>query len=338
VAYKVIRGLEELFEKVFESVVFLWFVRLVLTLSSRRVVGQPRLNILNYHRVVQTPDPLQPDYVTKVQFEKEMKWIATHCNVLPLAEAVVLLKRGELPSKAVAVTFDDGYADNFTDALPILQKHSLAATFFVTTEYLRKPPKWDILIECIRSTQNKCVVLDSTRYPLDGLQDKVVFCQIAIGYLKSLNDDEFSIQLESIVKELGEVSVDGLMMDEDMLKQLSNSDGMDIGAHGVNHQILTKIPQHQAHVEIADSKRILETILQCDVVGQAYPNGVYPDDFNDRHIDTVKRSGYSYAVSTNLGSAGSSDDPYRLCRIGPWRRDKMGFLLGLAMNYWRGAG
>jgi peptidoglycan/xylan/chitin deacetylase (PgdA/CDA1 family) len=81
-----------------------------------------RLTVLIFHRVLLEPNPLFPGEPDAVRFETQMRWIKTWFNVLPLPEAIQRLRVGGLPARAAAITFDDGYADNFTVALPILRR------------------------------------------------------------------------------------------------------------------------------------------------------------------------------------------------------------------------
>jgi peptidoglycan/xylan/chitin deacetylase (PgdA/CDA1 family) len=71
-----------------------------------------RLSILIFHRVLPQADPLFPDLPSIADFEVRMRWVAAWCNVLPLQQAVERLFEGSIPSRALAITFDDGYADN----------------------------------------------------------------------------------------------------------------------------------------------------------------------------------------------------------------------------------
>ena len=80
-----------------------------------------------------------------------MALLAAHFTVLPLSEAVERLARGALPARAVCVTFDDGYADNYAVAAPILPGMGSAATFFVAARYLDGGRMWnDTIIEAVR--------------------------------------------------------------------------------------------------------------------------------------------------------------------------------------------
>ena len=110
-----------------------------------------RLTILIFHRVHAQPDDFFPQEMHAAAFRKRMIWVRTWFNVLALDEAVSGLARGSLPARALAITFDDGYADNYTVAWPILRELGLHATFFVAAAFLDGGRMWnDTLAETIR--------------------------------------------------------------------------------------------------------------------------------------------------------------------------------------------
>jgi len=114
-----------------------------------------RLSILIFHRVLAETDPLFPGEPNAAQFDKLCAHLRARFEVLPLSEAVTRLQQGSLPAGALAITFDDGYADNLSIAAPILRKHHLPATLFIATGYLDGGCMWnDKLIEAFRSTRN----------------------------------------------------------------------------------------------------------------------------------------------------------------------------------------
>ena len=88
-----------------------------------------RLSILIYHRVIDDGEPLNTWDPTVQQFDEQMRIVAACLTPPPLSEAAARLANGDLPPRAVSVTFDDGYADNVRAALPILVRHSVPATF-----------------------------------------------------------------------------------------------------------------------------------------------------------------------------------------------------------------
>ncbi|MFO0121490.1 MAG: polysaccharide deacetylase family protein, partial [Inhella sp.] len=101
-----------------------------------------RLTVLIFHRVLTQPDPLFPGEMDAARFDAVCGWLASWATVLPLHTAVRQVRDGVLPARALAITFDDGYADNASVALPLLQKHGLCATFFVSTGYLDGGRMW----------------------------------------------------------------------------------------------------------------------------------------------------------------------------------------------------
>src|ERR1035437_9290941 len=84
--------------------------------------SKARLSVLIFHRVSLDPDPLFPDEMYAARFNEVCGWLGSWFNVLPLDQAVAHLNTGTLPARAACITFDDGYADNFHVAMPILQR------------------------------------------------------------------------------------------------------------------------------------------------------------------------------------------------------------------------
>ena len=111
---------------------------LIRTVGSAIAPGgmNGRLSVLMYHRVLEKPDPVHDFGTPAAAFDAQMAALAEVFNVLPLEEAVALMRAGNLPPRAVAITFDDGYRDNVELACPILRRHGLSATFFVSSGLL----------------------------------------------------------------------------------------------------------------------------------------------------------------------------------------------------------
>lgn len=101
---------------------------------------RPAIRILMYHRVTDLAayDQLT---VTPSQFDQQLRYLKRHHRVISLAEAVKELQSGRVTSAGVVITFDDGYRDNLEHALPLLQKHQLPATIFVTARFCAQTQK-----------------------------------------------------------------------------------------------------------------------------------------------------------------------------------------------------
>ena len=129
-----------------------------MTPVTRRVLhllspGGPRarLMIFPYHRVLAQEDPLLPGSPSAERFERHLQRIRKYCNPISLQEGVERLHSGSLPARAVAVTFDDGYANNLEIAAPLLKKYRVPATVFVAVDALVRGIMWnDLIIDAVR--------------------------------------------------------------------------------------------------------------------------------------------------------------------------------------------
>jgi peptidoglycan/xylan/chitin deacetylase (PgdA/CDA1 family) len=296
--------------------------------------GTHGLSILIYHRVLPQRDPLFPAELDAAEFSAQIGMLAERFTVLPLREAVRRAKAGTLPPRAAAITFDDGYADNATVALPILQRHRLPATFFVATGYLDGGRMWnDSVYELVRRAPGHLLdaaALGLGTYPLHTLAERRRAIPALIGQLKYLPMAERQQQVDRLVALAGAALPEDLMMTSAQVHQL-HAAGMDIGAHTVNHPILARLPDAAARDEIAAGRRALEDIIGHPVPLLAYPNGKPGEDYDARHVAMARELGFEGAVSTAWGSS-RRPDPYQLPRFTPWDRSPLRFTLRMARN------
>jgi len=297
-----------------------------------------RLTILMYHRVLNAPDTwLRSDPDERV-FSKHMEVLARFFNVLPLSEGVKRLFNGTLPSRAVCITFDDGYADNYLKALPILQHWGLCATFFIATGYINGGIMWnDMVIEAVANTKGKILNLGELGlgvFKTDSINERLSTVNSLLTKLKHLPDTERSSLVQSIVEITDTKLPDDLMMTEKQLYELSKS-SMEIGGHTVSHPILTLIDDEAAKYEIVNGKNMLEKIIEHEVTLFAYPNGKYARDYTTGHAKIVRNAGFKCAVATDAGVANKENDIYMLPRIGPWDKTRIKYGLRLLKyNYY----
>jgi peptidoglycan/xylan/chitin deacetylase (PgdA/CDA1 family) len=293
------------------------------------------LSILIYHRVVAEPDPLLPDEVCVSDFDWHLSALARWFRVIPLSEAVARLRSGTLPARAACVTFDDGYADNVSAALPLLRKHGIPATFFVATGFLDGGRMWnDTVIEIVRRASES--TLDASpvglgRLDLATLDQRRRSLDKLLGALKYLPIEERQRRADELGASTVRELPSRLMMTTDDVAYL-HKNGMEIGAHTVHHPILAKLDLANARNEIRQSKARLEAITGSTVSLFAYPNGKPGLDYRREHVEIVKQTGFVAAVSTARGVARAGTDPHQLPRFTPWDRTPGKFLLRLAQN------
>ncbi len=300
-----------------------------------------RLSVLIFHRVLAQPDPLFPDEVDVARFDDVCAWLADWFTVLPLDDAVRRWRDGELPRRAAAITFDDGYADNHDLALPILQRHGLTATFFIATAYLDGGIMWnDQVIDALRHTGGPRLDLGD----IDGLQglvfelDSVAARRSAIGRvlqaIKYMAVDQRSAAVGRVCRLAGAATPRGQMMSSSQIRALHRA-GMQIGAHTVNHPILAGLDAAAARAEMLQGRQQLESLLQDRIGLFAYPNGRPGVDYSDETAALARDLGFDAALTTAWGASGGATDPFQMPRFTPWDRSRWGFGMRLAKNLWQ---
>lgn len=296
--------------------------------------GTNRLSILIFHRVLAKPDPLMPYEVDARRFDALLGLLGRCFNVISLGEGVRGLRDGKLPPRAACVTFDDGYADNAEVALPILQKHGMAATFFVATGFLDGGRMWnDTVIELVRGAPAEFDLsgLGYGSFALHTVADRQAAIGALLGSLKYLPLDERLDAVAAIRAQIAATLPENMMMRSDQVRGL-HAAGMEIGGHTVNHPILARMDAAAAKREMADGKHALEAITGAPVRLFAYPNGKPGQDYLAEHVAMARDIGFEAAVSTSWGSARPASDVFQLPRFTPWDRDPLPFLLRMIQN------
>lgn len=309
-------------------------LRLPLSLMSPSG-ARGRLNILIFHRVLPAPDALCPDAIDAARFEAQLRWLRSWFQVLPLADAVQRLAEGRIPARALAITFDDGYADNEEIAAPILSRLGMTATFFVATGFLAGGIMWnDRIIEAVRASPLSELDLRAyglARYDLSTLAARRHSIGALLDQIKHLEPQCRRQLTDAVVARSRAPRPDALMMQPEQVRSLRRM-GMAIGAHTVSHPILTRLPLNEARDEIAGSKQALEQLLDEPVSLFAYPNGVPGHDYGPEHAALVRECGFSCAVSTAWGAASMRSDRFQLPRFTPWDRSRWRYGARLMRN------
>ena len=285
----------------------------------RRKLTKSQVGILLYHRV----SPSHADWCIKPlsprSFERQMEYFRQYYKILSLDTLVQHIKQREpLPEKAVVITFDDGYKDNYLYAYPILMKYGIPATIFLTTGHIGSSKLFwfDEVKYIVQVTHISQLELDelgsySLRTGVDRLQNGLT---ISRG-LRKLPEDRKNELINKLLNicqvDIPDNSGEGLFLSWDEVREMHES-GISFGAHTVNHPVLTNLPVEQARWEIVQSKKHIEEKLGEKVTAFAYPFG----PFNAEIAKLVKESGFTSAVTTESGLVNSQANPYELPRIG----------------------
>ena len=293
------------------------------------------LSVLIFHRVLSTPDPLFPDEPDVNRFAEILSWVGRAFNVIPLAQGLAGLKAGTLPPRALAITFDDGYQDNFTVALPVLQRFGMHATFFVASGFLDGGRMWnDTVIESVRACTASRLDLDHLglgRHDLSSPASRRRAIDTLLPQIKYMPLIERTDCVQRIAEAADVHLPSDLMMRSAQLASLSDS-GMEIGGHTRTHPILARLPDADALHEIKGGKADIESIIGKGISLFAYPNGKPGKDYLARHVDMVRSAGFQMAVSTAPGVARPGCDLFQVPRFTPWDKTATRFGLRLVSN------
>jgi peptidoglycan/xylan/chitin deacetylase (PgdA/CDA1 family) len=284
---------------------------------------KPRRNaniqFLAYHRVSDASDSFLPP-MSITMFETQMTYLATHYNVLNLDEAVERIKAQDVPDDAVVVTFDDGYADNYIHAFPILKRLSLPATIFLSTDVIGTGRVlWHDQVFSALS-KSKVPLIEGfpeneSRFSLETLQDKRRAQDSISLYFRSLDVPRRCHEINRLFGLLDfsmNLETSRVYLDWSEVKAM-HSHGIGFGSHTVTHPILSLLSEAEAREEVLESKRFMENMLGVRVKAFAYPSG-RSQDFSETTKALLRESGYEYAVSMIHGTNSVGADLFEMRR------------------------
>ena len=290
------------------------------------------LQVIYFHQVLPEADPMRPGDPDAQTFEALLAALQAHFSVVGLADGLDRLVHGSLPPSAVAISFDDGYADNIDVALPILQRRELTATFFIATGYLGAGVMFnDLVIEGVRGARGESVDADFLglgRLPIGGDAERLESARAIIRALKYLAPAERLAKAQRVAESCGLSAPPRLMMDADGVRRLVAA-GMGVGAHTHTHPILNRLTPAEAERDIARGRDELASILGHAPRLFAYPNGRLGKDYSNEHVGIVERLGFDAAFTTNPGVCRRGDSPRQLPRFTPWDRTPGRFAMRL---------
>jgi len=300
------------------------------------LLARGKLNIFIYHSIKSAPDPLLPSEPDVRQFDAILGFLRRWFTVLPLTEAIRRLGDDTLPPAAASITLDDGYADNLTHLLPLLEKHELPATIFVADGYLDGGCMWnDVIIESVRGCRANRLDLSPHGLPvidLDGVAARRRAIDVLLPLVKYRPLSERTPLAAAIARSAGVTPPTDLMLTSTQLKTLARSPLVTIGAHTHLHPILAVEDESTAREEISASKRRLEALTDGSVTLFAYPNGRPQKDYTARDVELTRAAGFDAAVSTAQGFADAASDRFQLPRFTPWDRTLPRFAVRMARH------
>jgi len=337
--------------------------------AARRLRARfrPAPLILLYHRVADMPSDPQLLCVTRQHFAEHLEILRNNARPMALAAMVRALRDNKLPHKAVAVTFDDGYADNLLNGKPSLERYEVPATVYVTSGYMDtsrefladqlerlflrpgslpqqlcvgisgQTYRWDLAEGAYYSEdefkRNCGWHVEKTKNPTPRHQVYRSLCQL----LYSLPDCDQRIALDALMKWAGTEPIcrqTHRVLTANEVRLLAKDGLVEVGSHTVEHLPLSTLSVTSQRDEIRRSKIRLEEILGHSVTSFAYPYGTR-SDYTAETVEIVREAGYDNACSNFDGLVRPGTDPWQLPRY--LVRDWDGEEFGRHLMEWRDA-
>jgi len=279
----------------------------ILKLNIEKIILKQAKNsccIINFHGVKKNNTPsINNRHISIEEFDKTIKYLSVNFNVVPLSYAFEIhRKEKKIRNKTIAITFDDGYKNNFENALPILKKYNTPATFYLITKCLEDSQykAWPDLYELILFNHKETIEVNGLKFLKGTLynKEKQIFL---VNYLKTLGNKTDSIVSEIInnykintiiPKEKNELFE---LITKEELISFKNERILEFGSHTHSHPCLEYLNEVETELELLNSKNLLEQTLGKKINSLAFPDGSY----NMKTIEIAKKIGFSNLVAVD---------------------------------------
>lgn len=278
----------------------------------------PKNVILNYHGVIAEPyTRINNRHVPAAQFEQDLRFYRKHFQVVSLADIFAHPEPGGSKNRPkLAITFDDGFENNLTYALPILEKYACPATIFVMSANLDEPDflNWADIVEVlyVSGKHSRINMMGREFIQRDGSYFAAEGASESIGdFIKNQGKDRLAslAALKQLIvddKALAERFRQQIrLMDGQQLRTLAQSKWVEIGSHSRYHFNLGRVSNELAEEELRVSKADLEQHLQKEVASFAYPDG----DYSPSTLDLAAQVGYARQLSVLPLQEADRQDP-----------------------------
>ena len=311
--------------------------------SIKKILRPARAVVLMYHRIAEPEmDPWQLA-VSKQNFREHLNILTSYGNVISTEELIDNILNNNLNSDCFCITSDDGYKDNFINALPLIEEFAFPATFFITSGSIGsgKPFWWDQMTDIFLVTKKLPQQLDITinekrfNYILENdgkINDQHIKrhslwhwpqtpptqrCKIYIElwmHLRDLPFNKIDEAVEKLISWSGVQSINdsgNFPMSLQELSKMAESKFVVTGIHTETHTALGSLPKRLQEYEVNTCRKYLENKLGNDHLSIAFPYGNYNSDT----LDIVKQNGLKGAFTTNPKPVTRKSDVFQLGRF-----------------------
>ena len=292
-------------------------VRWLLSMGAgAKSPAAPLLTIVRHHRVYADGErALYHLGVSESALAGQLAALAkAGLTPVSVAEGLQRLEK-QAPGHHVAFTFDDGYADNVTRAVPVLERFGARATFYLTAGLMeeRRAPWWDELAHALTHATKTAATVEwggaAVALDVASPAGRTAALRALLPLLRVVPAEQHA-RLATLRAALG---VEGRapceFADWTQAKAFVSA-GMEVGAHTLTHPFLTLLSPDSQRREMADSAALIRDKLGCGTPGVAYPNG----DHDAATVAAARAAGFAYAVLTRSGDANAITPRWELPR------------------------
>lgn len=276
------------------------------------------LTVLTYHRISDEPDLQDPLKVSFATFEKQILYLKNHYEIISGAQLVEMIKKNiSFPPQSCLVTFDDGWRDNYTNALKILKKYKVPALIFICTDYVGTDKTFwyeelaNTLMNIPENVNINTIVAELDMWPVfvitklkkalkSSLKTRRSHINSLIEVLKQFEEEKIRTLNRALQKLLIKTGVKEsstpTVLTWEEVEEMSHHD-IYFASHTKSHSILTLIDADMVIEELRASKQIIENKTRSKIDLLSYPNG----DYNENIMDIAKEAGYIAAFTTTPG-------------------------------------
>lgn len=301
------QGIKRFTGALFKSTLFPW------------VVPNNAQIILTYHRVFSEAPryPYDPAmYVTAATLEMHIQELSELFEFVSVDE---ILGDGKVRGRRCAITFDDGWLDNYTNALPVLRRFHVPATVFIPFGMIETDRRfwfheiWEIVRQ-VSGTQHEYGAVQHFAREVSEWKRQTfgidAVCEL-IGCLKHRSADQLDEVVARAYHKLGlQQDSTPYLVNWEQIREMG-AEGVRFGSHGLYHYILPRIARDLKLNEVHGSYAMLERLNAPISHVFCYPNS----DWDAESVACVKEAGYAGAVGGDLGYVGPQSHPFVLNRI-----------------------
>lgn len=272
-----------------------------------RKAFKDRVAILMYHGVVEKPLSVGDwCFLPADRFRRQIEYLRREFDVVPLATAVERLSSGRVTRPTAAITFDDGYQNNYDVAFPILKKARLPAIVFLTTGLIdTEATLWFCrLVQALGDTTEKRLHWSGTSIDIGDMYEREKASRFLQQELKNLSPEALGRELRKVLSALRAdidkpVARDSpfRMLDSESVRAMAASGLIEFGAHTHGHAILSRLTPEKQQEEIERSVRLVESMSGSKCRFFAYPNG-RKQDYDEASKRILRSLGMTAAVTT----------------------------------------